>query len=813
VDEDIATSLTQLQANWAASSDVESGIADYLVAVGTTPGVADIYNWTSAGAATSTTITGLSLTASTTYYISVKAVNGAGLQSAATTSDGITVTDSTPPTSISNINDGTGTDTSVSTSLTTLSANWSDSSDTETGITQYWYCIGTSLGLCDVVNWTSAGTATSTTITGLTLVEGTTYYVNVKAENGIGLFSDIATTDGVTVDTGNPVLVITSPAAGATISGTNSIIGTISDPTLTGWSLSYGPGTTPATWKDIASGTTEIASATIGTWDASTLNGPYVLRLTATDLVGNTTQATASVTISNTVTISGTVPMHKWVLMSIPVNPPGPNDPISLFGNGEYKVYNWDETLPYQQYQAKFYYPTSLSAGDGIWIKSYDNDLPYSYTGSLNDTTQDYIIPAQNGWTIIGTPFNRAFPWGNAGVRHNGSTYAMTTAASLGLISTTVYGYDETLKTWVQYTAADNLEVQKGYYFRAYDNVDLVMGPGAGIPGGVARRVRPVYDYRIKLSASAGEVADRDNHVGASNLGDARYDVLDSEKPPASPEGNYISLYFPHTDWDKRSGRYANDVRAMARTMGHTETWDFSVETTVTGQTATLEWDAATLPAELFQFTLVNLDTGERIDMTKQGSYTYPVAAGDVATAHFRIEVVKLQQTAVTSTITLQPGWNLISVPLEPEVTNAITLLGQKLPLFNVYQYYDGQFYENDKADIQAGFGYWVYVENNAQIDLTGMPAAPQVRVPLKPGWNVIGNPYETDLPWNDTITLDCGGQSPTLSQAIQTKAIDAHRYQFDGENYLLVEQSAPMQPWKGYFIKATQECEMVLTQ
>ncbi len=84
------TSTSELHAVWT-SSDAESGIAEYLYAVGTSPGGNDVLDWTSAGAATEKTITGLSMTPGQTYYVSVKAVNGQGLTSEVGSSDGITV--------------------------------------------------------------------------------------------------------------------------------------------------------------------------------------------------------------------------------------------------------------------------------------------------------------------------------------------------------------------------------------------------------------------------------------------------------------------------------------------------------------------------------------------------------------------------------------------------------------------------------------------------------------------------------------------------------------------------------------------------
>lgn len=75
------TSDGELQFTWTAASDAESGIAKYWYAIGTSPGGTNTKDWSEVSASThEATVTGLSLANGTTYYISVKAENGAGLK-------------------------------------------------------------------------------------------------------------------------------------------------------------------------------------------------------------------------------------------------------------------------------------------------------------------------------------------------------------------------------------------------------------------------------------------------------------------------------------------------------------------------------------------------------------------------------------------------------------------------------------------------------------------------------------------------------------------------------------------------------------
>ena len=203
---DIQDAMTSnsLTGNWDTSADAESDISGYEYAIGGTPGGADVSGWISVGSnILAITKSGLALSPGSTYYFSIKAVNGAGLKSTATNSNGqyvvlIDTNDITPPTTPAQVRDGMSTtsQTSINYTTTTITANWASSADAESGIAKYWYAICTIPGGNDVKDWTDNGQLTLVFYSGLYLNIGTTYYVRVKAENGVGLQSAVATSAG-----------------------------------------------------------------------------------------------------------------------------------------------------------------------------------------------------------------------------------------------------------------------------------------------------------------------------------------------------------------------------------------------------------------------------------------------------------------------------------------------------------------------------------------------------------------------------------------------------------------------------------------
>ena len=234
-DVDYTTSTTQLSANWTESTDEESAITNYYYAIGTSAGETDVVTWTDNSTNLSVTKTSLTLSSGTTYYFSVKAMNSVGLYSTPANSDGITV-DTSAPSTIVTVNDGTGNDTDATNSKTTLSANWTASTDTESGIFKYYYAIGTTAGGTDVVNWTDNSTTRSVTVSALALTNVTAYYFSIKALNGAGLYSTPANSDGVIVNYGGAVPAFfpkitsvtpqyVSPGSDVTINGSGFLSG------------------------------------------------------------------------------------------------------------------------------------------------------------------------------------------------------------------------------------------------------------------------------------------------------------------------------------------------------------------------------------------------------------------------------------------------------------------------------------------------------------------------------------------------------------------------------------------------------------
>ena len=120
----------------------------------------------------------------------------------------------------------------------------------------------------------------------------------------------------------------------------------------------------------------------------------------------------------------------------------------------------------------------------------------------------------------------------------------------------------------------------------------------------------------------------------------------------------------------------------------------------------------------------------------------------DPETVKFEFEVQKRQPY----TVSLDPGWNLVSVPGDPFNPAVGEVIGASLKADTVLAYQGGEWLtavKNDEGrwqgtltDIQGGYGYWVRTTALESISTVIPPILPTDNLPTVPvisGWNLLG--------------------------------------------------------------------------
>ena len=196
------------------------------------------------------------------------------------------------------------------------------------------------------------------------------------------------------------------------------------------------------------------------------------------------------------------------------------------------------------------------------------------------------------------------------------------------------------------------------------------------------------------------------------------------------------------------------------------------------------------------------------------------------------------EQASATITVIYWTGLAMVSVPLIPNKADpgeAIDFSSWMRydPEHNKYIVYGspddaGHFTWFEPAADVPGRGYWGYWQNPG----TKLPegTAPSqttgVSIPLKAGWNIIGNPFLSPLQWRTAnILVKNGSTTKTLAdaktagwcvdylwgweQSSSNPLTGSYVLIYDTELFSGVE--GWMKPWTGYWFKALVDCELIL--
>lgn len=100
------------------------------------------------------------------------------------------------PSEVTVVKDGNANDIDTTYNGSQLQANWTNAIDINSGISNYYYAIGTTPGGSDIIGWTNNANNTTITSAGLTLVHLQKYFISIEAEDGASMRSSVKTSNG-----------------------------------------------------------------------------------------------------------------------------------------------------------------------------------------------------------------------------------------------------------------------------------------------------------------------------------------------------------------------------------------------------------------------------------------------------------------------------------------------------------------------------------------------------------------------------------------------------------------------------------------
>ncbi|XP_070207962.1 uncharacterized protein [Littorina saxatilis] len=203
-DEDYVTTEPTITACWGdVFYDLESAVVSYEVWLGTSSFASNHKKLTDVGLNTTWTFTTTSLETGTSYYVTVRARNEAGLQTTAV-SDGFLI-NVTPPVPGVAFPAGRYRNRHAQSSTSSLTVSWYGFEDMESGVASYYVALHDEDDVkTPIVPFTHAGIDTEFTKAGLTLEHNHSYVVSVKARDAAGLESKAVVSPAILVDVTPP---------------------------------------------------------------------------------------------------------------------------------------------------------------------------------------------------------------------------------------------------------------------------------------------------------------------------------------------------------------------------------------------------------------------------------------------------------------------------------------------------------------------------------------------------------------------------------------------------------------------------------
>ncbi|HEY3281997.1 MAG TPA: Ig-like domain-containing protein [Armatimonadota bacterium] len=349
-------------------------------------------------------------------------------------------------------------------------------------------------------------------------------------------------------------------------------------------------------------------------------------------------------------------------------------------------------------------------------------------------------------------------------------------------------------------------------------------------------------NWKVRLDVSADRPGTPGGSFigGVSNAGGNGFDQnLDIPNPPVFTSRGNVSVGNVRTAaefGDANAGTYGQDILAVPGNNEHDRTWA-NIEVRVIGlgsagtdaPLVTIKPNLAVTGAALPGFYVAELqEVDNTVDASvtgvPDGSKSYDLRNPDVASKGISFRATTSDPTGnlvkkfklivhlpeLQSIDMATAGFNLVSLPLKPVDPVVEDVLYGILPNY-AYRYNStNQQYESSASvpefrTMEAGRGYWVRPASAPKsISVFGVQNVGLQSIALKPGWNLIGNPFSSPagVPSSTFMVKLADGTVVPIAQALSTYGLDSALVTYDGTTSTDVEMgTGTMLPKKGYWV------------
>ncbi|MBC7262868.1 MAG: metallophosphoesterase [Chloroflexi bacterium] len=177
-----------------------------------------------------------------------------------------------------------------------------------------------------------------------------------------------------------------------------------------------------------------------------------------------------------------------------------------------------------------------------------------------------------------------------------------------------------------------------------------------------------------------------------------------------------------------------------------------------------------------------------------------------------------------TAYLPIVVGWNLLSLPIEPDSSALEDLLAPIAGAYDLVYAYEGcdqadpwKKYDtnvppflNDLQDIHETEGFWLHGTSTTTLPVSGHRVS-EVTIPLCAGWNLVGYPLGTSQPVTYALRTIDGWYDLVYAYDASDTADPWKKYDVNVPPFL--NDLTELRPGWGYWIHVTSDCTLILAE
>ena len=256
-------------------------------------------------------------------------------------------------------------------------------------------------------------------------------------------------------------------------------------------------------------------------------------------------------------------------LFSVPLDLEQPNpeaileDDLGPYNNKKWRFFEFDPDQKLQEFPKT----ANMRPGKAFWlIVKEAGKFIDTGPGLSNRTDKNYVIPLHPKWNYVGNPFNFSIPADSLRLKSRKRLELRTHSG----------GWNDQVGTPVS-----KIQPFEGYAIFVDSPDTLMINPDLTVSSHSLSAITNSsavnqFLWSIRILARCQNARDVDNVAAIGSSVSKHWDEMDQPEPPVI--GEYVSVYFPHRDWQTLAKTYCLDARPEPI---NGEVWAFEVKANI----------------------------------------------------------------------------------------------------------------------------------------------------------------------------------------------------------------------------------------